>query len=173
MYNDFKIKNSEVFSEIKIITPDVFQDNRGFIFTDFLDSFFKDSFTPKLNFVHSKYAYNNAKVLRGIHGDFKTWKLVTCLEGEFLLLVVNNIKNDKEYKKSEFFKLSEKNNFQILIPPGFGNAHYVISKRAMFHYKQSTLYNRKSQFTIKWNSKDFNLKWPIRKKPITSKRDKE
>ena len=109
--------------------------------------------------------------MRGIHGDFKTWKLITCLYGEFFLLVVNNKKNDKQFKKYQIFYLTDKNNIQILVPPGFGNAHYVKSKEAIFHYKQSTLYDRKSQFTIKWNSKDHNFEWPFKKKPITSKRD--
>ena len=54
MYNDFKIKSSSIFPEVKIIKPDVFKDNRGFLFTDYLDSFFKNEFTPSLNFVHSK-----------------------------------------------------------------------------------------------------------------------
>ena len=54
MYNDFKIKSSLIFSEVKIITPDVFKDNRGFLFTDYLDSYFKEEFTPSLNFVRSK-----------------------------------------------------------------------------------------------------------------------
>jgi len=166
-----KIYKTSLNNVIKI-KLDPFQDHRGKYLETFNKELFKKT-NKKINFIQDDISISKKNVLRGIHGDFKTWKLVTCLEGEFLLLVVNNIKNDKEYKKSEFFKLSEKNNFQILIPPGFGNAHYVISKRAMFHYKQSTLYNRKSQFTIKWNSKDFNLKWPIRKKPIMSKRDKE
>ena len=111
-------------------------------------------------------------MLRGIHGDFKTWKLVTCLMGKFMLLVVNNKKTDKQYKKWEKFTLSEKNNVQILIPPGFGNAHYVESKKAIFHYKQSTLYDRKSQFTINWQNKEFNFRWPKKIRPIMSKRDK-
>ena len=59
----------------------------------------------------------------------------------------------------------------ILIPPKFGNAHYVLSEKAIFHYKQNTLYDRKSQFTINWQDKAFNFKWPC-KKPILSKRDK-
>ena len=41
MYNDFAIKSSSIFPEVKIIAPDVFKDNRGFLFTDYLDSFFK------------------------------------------------------------------------------------------------------------------------------------
>jgi len=58
----------------------------------------------------------------------------------------------------------------VLIPPGFGNGHLVLTKEAIFHYKQTTLYDRESQFTIKYNDPDFNFKWPI-KKPILSKRD--
>ena len=84
---------------------------------------------------------------------------------------MNNLVNHKEYKKYQFFNLSEKNNFQILVPPGFGNAHYVTSRKAIFHYKQSTNYDRKSQFTINWKDKNFNFKWPIKIKPIISKRD--
>ena len=89
MYNDFITKSSSIFPEVKIITPDVFKDNRGFLFTDYLDSFFKKEFTPSLNFVHSKNAHNNAKVLRGIHGDFDSYKLVECLYGEIYQVVVD------------------------------------------------------------------------------------
>ena len=65
------------------------------------------------------FLYQKKNVLRGIHGDFRTWKLITCLEGEFTLLVVNNLKNHKDYKKiSIFFTCQIKNNIQILIPPG-------------------------------------------------------
>ena len=52
----------------------------------------------------------------------------------------------------------------------FGNGHLVLSDLAIFNYKQTTEYDRKSQFTIMWNDKDYNFKWPI-KKPILSKRD--
>ena len=58
----------------------------------------------------------------------------------------------------------------VLIPPKFGNGHVVLTKKAIFHYKQSTYYDKKSQFTIKWNDKFYKFKWPI-KKPITSIRD--
>ena len=67
--------------------------------------------------------------------------------------------------------MSDKNNIQILVPPGFGNAHYVKTKKAIFHYKQSTFYNRKSQFTINWKDPNYNFKWPKKIKPIMSKRD--
>ena len=91
MYNDFKIKLSSIFSEVKIIKPDVFKDNRGFLFTDYLDSFFKDEFTPSLNFVHSKNAHNNAKVLRGIHGDFDSYKNDNFSNGSNYALGINTL----------------------------------------------------------------------------------
>ena len=109
-------------------------------------------------------------VLRGIHGDQKTWKLISCLGGEFLLVVVNNDENSPQFKKWESFTLTENNNIQILVPPKFGNGHLVLTDRAIFHYKQSTYYNPKGQFTIRWNDPEYNIWWPIRN-PILSQRD--
>ena len=53
--------------------------------------------------------------------------------------------------------MDDKKKNMILIPPKFGNAHYVLSEKAIFHYKQNTLYDRKSQFTINWQDKHLNL----------------
>ena len=147
-----------------------FKDFRGKYLEIFNKNLFKKT-KKKINFIQDDISVSKKNILRGIHGDFKTWKLITCLEGKFLLLVVNNIKNHKDYKKSEIFQLSENNNLQILVPPGFGNAHYVKTKKAIFHYKQSTLYDRKSQFTINWKDKSFDFKWPRKLRPTTSKRD--
>ena len=46
--------------------------------------------------------------------------------------------------------MSETNRNQVLIPAKFGNGHLVLTDQAVFHYKQTTEYNRKGQFTIKW-----------------------
>ena len=126
----------------------------------------------KINFIQDDISISKKNVLRGIHGDNKTYKLITCLYGKFVLVVVNNDKKSKQYRKHQKFVLSDKNNIQILVPKKFGNAHYVISDRAIFHYKQNTFYNRKSQFTLKWNDKNLKIKWPKGIKPIMSKRDK-
>ena len=41
---------------------------------------------------------SSKNVLRGIHGDQNTWKLISCLEGEFYLVVINNDENSFQYK---------------------------------------------------------------------------
>ena len=174
MYNDFKVKSSLIFSEVKIITPDVFKDNRGFLFTDYLDSYFKEEFTPSLNFVHSKNAYNNARVLRGIHGDFDSYKLVECLYGEIYQVVVDCREDSSTFLKHDSFILNHLDPEMILIPPGFGNAFLVKSDFAVYNYKlayQGNYNDYDKQFTYKWNDKRINIDWPI-KDPVLSNRDK-
>ena len=163
--NILKTQLDKVF----LIQNKPFYDFRGKYLEIYNRDFLKKKF--KLNFIQDDISISKKNVLRGIHGDSKTWKLVTCLYGKIKLLVVNNDEKSKQYKKYSIFLLSNKNNNQVLIPPKFGNGHYILSNFAIFHYKQTTNYNRKSQFSIKWNSKDFNFKWGIKKKPILSSRD--
>ena len=145
-----------------------FKDFRGMYIETYNQEYMKKF---QLQFVQDDISISKYRVLRGIHGDFKTWKLVTCLHGSFFLVVVNNDENSSQYKKSISFTLTDKNRELILIPPKFGNGHVVLSQTAIFHYKQNTNYDRSSQFTIKWNDSNYNFGWPI-EDPILSERDK-
>lgn len=122
------------------------------------------------NFIQDDISVSRQHVLRGIHGDQKTAKLVSCLHGAFYLVVVNNVPGSPQQGKWTSFTLSDRNRKQVLIPPGFGNGHVVLTERAIFHYKQNTVYERASQFTILWNDPQVNIWWPI-KSPIISARD--
>lgn len=155
---------------VYILKNETFKDHRG----KYIEIYNKDYLKKKkiyLNFIQDDISISKKNVLRGVHGDNKTWKLVTCLYGKIKLAVVNNDPKSQQYKKSYIFSLSDKNNVQILIPPRFGNAHYVQSKYAIFHYKQTTNYNRKSQFSIKWDDPNYKINWQIKSKPILSERD--
>jgi dTDP-4-dehydrorhamnose 3,5-epimerase len=123
-----------------------------------------------IDFIQDDVSISSKGVLRGLHGDRKTWKLISCLTGTLYVIVVNNDENSRQYRKWENFTLSGENYFQLLIPPNFGVGHLVMSNSAIFHYKQSTEYDREAQFTIKWNDPNFNFWWPINN-PITSVRD--
>ncbi len=163
-----KIEKTKLKDVIKI-TPDIFKDYRGYYIETYNNKLYEKSVT-KIKFVQDDISVSKKDVLRGIHGDKDTWKLVSCLEGEFYLVVVNNDENSKQYKQWESFTLSAKKYTQILIPPKFGNGHLVLSEQAIFHYKQNTYYNPEGQFTILWNDPKFNIKWP-NSNPILSKRD--
>ena len=45
-----------------------------------------------------------------------------------------------------------------------------MSERAIFHYKQSTEYDRAGQFTLLWNDPELKIWWPV-SNPILSERD--
>jgi len=121
-------------------------------------------------FVQDDVSVSTRDVLRGIHGDDATWKLVSCLHGRFYLVVVNWDETSPQYRRWEAFTLSDRNRLQVLIPPRFGNGHLVLSDEAIFHYKQSTYYDRARQFTLAWDDPTLGIWWPSRT-PILSRRD--
>lgn len=147
-----------------------FSDHRG----KYTETYNEDAYKQAgidVNFIQDDISFSKKNVLRGIHGDDETYKLVSCLHGSFVLVIVNNDSESEEYKKWISFNLSGDDNTQILIPPKFGNGHFVTSDDAIFHYKQNTYYNPQGQFTIMWNDPEYNFVWP-NNNPILSKRDK-
>ena len=155
--------------KVKKIINKSFKDKRGFYWTSW-----KSELIKKIKFKHDKFSLSKKNVLRGLHGDNKTWKLVSCPYGEFLLVIVNLNKKSKEYLNWKTFVLSQKNGLQILIPPNYANGHLCLSDRCLFHYKLSYIgkyVDAKKQFSLRWNDPKININWKI-KKPILSKRDK-
>jgi len=155
---------------VLIITPPTdFEDFRGTYVELYNRELYQDA-GISCDFAQDDISTSRKHVLRGIHGDQKTWKLVSCLVGSFYLLVVNNDSESVQYRQWEGFTLSGRNAEQVLIPPKFGNGHVVMTKSAVFHYKQTTAYDRESQFTISWNDPQYGFWWPVTV-PIVSQRD--
>lgn len=154
---------------VLLIKPDVFEDHRGEYIEIYNEELFRKN-GININFVQDDISVSTKHVLRGIHGDPETWKLISCLYGKFYLMVVNCDTKSENFGKWQYFVLSERNRYQVLVPPKYGNAHLVLSDKAIFHYKQSTFYNPAKQFTYRWNDPSLNLWWPV-KNPILSQRD--
>jgi len=154
---------------VKVINTDFFSDNRGDLWTVWNDT----DFTPKLNFNHDKVAKSKKNVIRGLHGDNKSWKLITCLYGEIFLVVVDFRKESETYLKTETFVLNDKNKMSVLVPPNFLNGHQVLSDDAVFFYKWSydgDYPDVNDQISIKWDDPKLNINWPLNN-PILSERD--
>ena len=154
---------------VLVIKPEVFEDFRGQYVETFNEEMYaKHGVTVK--FVQDDISVSSRHVLRGIHGDAETWKLVSCMHGKFYLVVVNCDKESPAFGKWDAFTLSDVNRLQVLIPPKHGNGHVVLSEQAIFHYKQNTYYNPKGQFTYKWDDPQLKIWWPV-KSPLLSQRD--
>jgi len=162
-----------IFDEIKTHTPSVYEDYRGELYTTWNENEFKSIFNIDLNFIHDKVSVSKNNVLRGIHGDFKSWKYMSCTYGEVYYVVVDNRKESKTYKMWDWEILSSKNRKMMLIPPGYGCSFYVLSKLAIVNYKwayEGSYPDVDDQFTLKWNSPELNISWPC-KNPMLSERD--
>jgi dTDP-4-dehydrorhamnose 3,5-epimerase len=75
--------------------------------------------------------------------------------------------------KWEKLLINKSNQLLMLIPPGVGNAYYVSSPQAVYHYKLAytgEYLDANNQFTRSWDHKGLNIDWPV-KKPILSPRD--
>ena len=160
-----------VFSEeVKVFTPDVHTDYRGELWTTWK----KGECPIDLEFNHDKVSTSRKNVIRGIHGDNKSWKLVTCLYGELYFVIVDNRKDSINYLEWDCIILNDKNRSSVLIPPGFGNSFCVLSNYSIFMYKWSykgRYPDVEDQFTLKWNDERIGINWPI-EKPILQLRDK-
>jgi dTDP-4-dehydrorhamnose 3,5-epimerase len=164
-----EVENTKLEGVRLIKPPTVFEDFRGTYVEIYNDALYKEAGIT-VDFIQDDISTSSRHVLRGIHGDQETWKLVSCLMGKFYLVVINWNRESPQFGQWESFVLSETNRLQVLIPPQFGNGHLVLSEQAIFHYKQSTSYNRSGQFTILWNDPKLNIWWPL-KNPIVSIRD--
>ncbi|MCC5916637.1 MAG: dTDP-4-dehydrorhamnose 3,5-epimerase family protein [Cryomorphaceae bacterium] len=171
---DFEIVESNIVKGVKLITPSVHTDERGTLFTTFYDDVYSALIPSNLNFKHDKFANTLKRVLRGIHGDTKSWKLVTTVFGEITQVVVDNRKDSPTYKNWQSFKINGLNPQLVLLPPGVGNAFYVHSDVAVYHYKLAYMgeyFDAEDQFTLKWNDPEIGIEWPDTN-PVLSNRDK-
>ncbi len=164
-----QIQKTKLAGVLLITPPTVFEDFRGTYVETYNEEIYHAA-GISVRLVQDDISVSSRHVLRGIHGDAETWKMVSCLHGKFYLVVINNDPDSPEFGRWEAFTLSDKNHLQVLIPPKFGNGHVVLSEQAIFHYKQSTYYNQAGQFTLKWNDPKLNIWWPV-KNPLISKRD--
>lgn len=152
-----------------LIETEVFEDFRGEYVMTYNENLFVEN-GINVRFVEDDISMSSHNTLRGIHGDMRTWKLISCLHGKFYFIVVNCDRQSPHFGQWESFTLSARNRNMVLVPPKHGNAHLVLSETAIFHYKQSEYYNPEGQFTYKWNDPTFNIWWPC-KDPILSMRD--
>jgi len=153
---------------VTTLCPDAYTDYRGDLWTLW------KSGDHGLVFNHDKVSTSRKNVLRGIHGDLKSHKLVTCLYGELYFVVADTRQESETFGMWDWTILSAANKKQVLIPPGVGNGFLVLSDQSVFHYKWSysgDYPDVDNQFTIKWDDNQYAINWPINN-PILQPRDR-
>lgn len=164
-----KISKTKLLGAL-LIKLNPFRDHRGVYVETYNQADYKRNGIG-VKFVEDDHSRSRRGVLRGIHADSKSWKLISCPLGRILLVIINCNRRSRHFGRWQSFELSDKNYLQVLVPPKHGVAHLVLSAEAIFSYKQSEYYDPKRQSTYRWDDPRFKIRWPV-KNPILSKRDR-
>jgi dTDP-4-dehydrorhamnose 3,5-epimerase len=157
--------------EVLIFTPKVFDDERGFFLESYNQNIFEDA-GVSLEFVQDNHSRSCQGVIRGLHFQKKNpqGKLVRCIQGEILDVVVDIRIGSPTFGHNVCVKLNQENKKQIWMPPGLAHGFSVISKTAEFLYKATDFYNPQDEAGIRWNDPELAIDWQV-KNPQLSKKD--
>lgn len=152
------------------VQPRVFADDRG----TFVKTFHEEMFAKKglANvFKEQFYSVSRKGVLRGMH--FQTppmdhAKLVTCLRGEVMDVVVDLRKGSSTFRNHAVFYLSSVKGNMVYIPTGMAHGFYTLSDDAILLYNTTTMHSPTNDAGIRWDSA--GIAWPVTT-PILSPRD--
>lgn len=159
-----------------ILTPKVFNDNRGYFFEAWKKSDF-EAHVGKVDFIQDNESKSSYGVLRGLHyqkGEYSQAKLVRVIKGKVLDVAVDLRKSSPTFGKHVMAELSEDNKRQLFIPRGFAHGFLVLSPEAIFTYKVDNIYAPAHEASIRWNDPQIGINWPIDQKDVvTSPKDLE
>lgn len=169
--NKFTLNDSEI-PGIKIITPQIHKDDRGYFFESFNSKDFTNLGLPT-KFIQDNQAFSQKATLRGLHYQLKfpQGKLARVIQGEVFDVAVDIRQGSPTFGKYAGIYLSDKNNKIMYIPEGFAHGYVVLSETAIFQYKCTEIYHPEDEYGLIWNDKDLNIQWPV-KNPILSEKDK-
>lgn len=173
-WNHFSVSHLNTFdTEVPVYSPSVYREYRGEIFTTYHNYEHPvNNLLPKNCSAHTRFSKSYQGVLRGLHYDTKTWKLVQALVGDIYLVVLDMREESFTYGKWESYIITEKTRDQVLVPPGFANGHYALTD-CIFHYNlfyEGKYVDERQQHVVKWNDSRFNMEWPT-SSPTLQKRD--
>ena len=156
---------------VKIITPTVFEDERGYFFESYKAPIFKNNDLP-INFVQDNEVKSTKGVLRGLHYQFNRpqGKLVRVISGSILDVAVDIRKGSPTFGQSEIVHLTAENNKMLYIPEGFAHGYLVTSSESIVIYKCTDIYDPNDQFGIIWNDETIGVDWTY-DSPILSEKD--
>lgn len=156
---------------VQVLHPEAFHDERGF-FLEMWNSTRYENAGIKGPFVQDNVSFSKKGVLRGLHFQHpqSQGKLVQVLSGEVFDVAVDIRIGSPTFGQWVCEVLSDTNNRQLYIPPGFAHGYCVTSDTALLAYKCTDFYNPSTECGIIWNDPDLNIDWPTRK-PLLSTKD--
>ena len=147
---------------LKIITPTVFGDERGYFMETYNYNDYKAAGID-MEFVQDNQSMSVKGVLRGLHfqKQYPQGKLVRAVRGTVFDVAVDLRSDSKTYGKWFGVTLSAENKKQFYIPEGFAHGFLVLSDEAEFAYKCTDFYHPGDEGGLLWSDPEIGVDWPI------------
>ncbi|MAQ67793.1 MAG: dTDP-4-dehydrorhamnose 3,5-epimerase [Gammaproteobacteria bacterium] len=161
-------------SEVLILEPDVYTDERGYFMETFRSSYLNEH-GVELNFVQDNQSKSRIGTLRGLHYQLKfpQGKLVRVISGTVFDVAVDIRENSSTFGKWVGETLSAENRKQLWVPPGFAHGFLVLSQSAELFYKCTEYYHPEDDYSLLWNDPAVGIEWPNEnREPILSEKDR-
>ena len=162
-------------SDVLILEPNVFGDERGFLFESYNAKGFAEKVGITANFVQDNHSRSAKNVLRGLHYQVKKpqGKLVRVIAGEIFDVAVDCRRSSPNFGKHASTRLSADNRRILWIPPGFAHGFLVLSEQAEVCYKATDFWAAQHERCIAWNDPQLNIPWPLQNEPLLSGKDRQ
>ena len=160
-------------SDVFLIEPQVFGDDRGFFFESFNHARFEAAIGRKVNFVQDNHSKSVKGVLRGLHFQDPNpqGKLVRVTQGEVFDVAVDIRQDSPTFGIWVGEILSAVNKKQLWIPEGLAHGFLVLSDAAEFLYKTTDYYAPSNEGCLRWDDPALAIAWPLQEKPVLSSKD--
>ena len=147
---------------LKVITPTVFGDARGYFVETYNYNDFKEAGID-CEFVQDNQSASKKGVLRGLHFqiNYPQDKLVRVIKGEVFDVAVDLRKGSPTFGQWHGVLLSEENKKQFFVPKGFAHGFLVLSDYAEFCYKVTDFYHPNDEGGLMYNDPALGVQWPI------------
>jgi dTDP-4-dehydrorhamnose 3,5-epimerase len=158
---------------VLIIEPQVFADDRGWFYENYNRRRFKEWTGVDAEFVQDNQSRSRRDVLRGLHYQVRQpqGKLVRCVAGEVLDVVVDLRRSSPTFGKWVAFPLSAEPVQLAWIPAGFAHGFAVRSRWAEVVYKTTDYYAPEHERCILWNDPQLGIDWQLQRPPVLSTKD--
>jgi len=162
-------------SDVKIIEPKVFGDERGFFMESYNHKNFVEAIGRDVQFVQDNHSRSQKGVLRGLHYQINQpqGKLVRVTNGAVYDIAVDIRKSSSTFGQWVGVELSAENNRQLWVPAGFAHGFVILSDSADFLYKTTEYYAPEHERCIKWNDPDLAIDWQYKDEPALSEKDQQ
>lgn len=162
-------------SDVILLEPEVFEDERGFFFESFNQRMFEQSCGRSPVFVQDNHSGSSRGVLRGLHYQLPPQaqgKLVRVVYGRVFDVAVDIRRSSPTYGRWVGEYLSADNRKQLWIPEGFAHGFLTLSEAAQVVYKTTRFYAPELERCLCWDDPTIGIAWPTSPStPLLSPKD--